>query len=343
MSLSESNRAGVIAGGNWIVDRVKMVDSWPPQDSLANIRSESQANGGSPYNVLKNLSKLKATFPLEGIGLIGEDASGELILADCLRHGIDTKRLRRMSGGLTSYTDVMTVQDTGRRTFFHQRGTNAFLAPEHFDFTKTRAKFFHLGYILLLDGLDKIENGVPLARNVLRQARVAGLRTSLDCVSENTDRFKVVVLPVLPEVDILFANDFEAEKLTGIPLRKNGLIQKASVENAARELLAQGVRQWVILHFPEAAYAVTSGDSGYWQPSFEIPAGEVKGVAGAGDAFASGILYALHFGWNMRDSLRLAVSAAASSLLEPTCSDGILGAMECMRLDERWKFRLPLL
>jgi sugar/nucleoside kinase (ribokinase family) len=28
-------------------------------------------------------------------------------------------------------------------------------------------------------------------------------------------RFPAVVAPVLPEIDILFANDFEAEQLTG--------------------------------------------------------------------------------------------------------------------------------
>ena len=89
MTGASEPREGVIAGGNWIVDRVKFIDAWPPEDSLANIQSELSGNGGAPYNVLKNLKRLGAGFPLEAVGLVGEDADGDTILEDCRRHGID--------------------------------------------------------------------------------------------------------------------------------------------------------------------------------------------------------------------------------------------------------------
>lgn len=339
MSAEGPDRSGVISGGNWIVDHVKIIDSWPPEDSLVNIRGESQGNGGAAYNVLKNLSKLGAEFPLEAIGLIGEDSNGELIVDDCRRHRIDTSQLRRTARAATSYTDVMTVQLTGRRTFFHQRGANAYLNPGHFDFSKTRCRFFHLGYMLLLDELDRLEDGCPRASEVLRRAGEAGLQTSIDCVSENSDRFAMVVHPVLPYVDILFVNDMEAEKLTGIPLRSGGVVQSARVEQAALALIAQGVRRWVVLHFPEAVYAVDPRGAGHWQASLQVPPGAIKGLAGAGDALASGVLYARHSGRSIEDSLRLGVCAAASSLSDPTCSGGVLTAAECMRLEEEWGFR----
>ena len=113
------NRSGIIAGGNWIVDHVKLIDTWPPQDALASILSQSAGNGGSAYNLLKNIAKLGATFPLEAVGLVGDDADGRAILADCAAHGIATGQLRATAEVATSYTDVMTVRDTGRRTFFH--------------------------------------------------------------------------------------------------------------------------------------------------------------------------------------------------------------------------------
>jgi len=334
-------RSGVIAGGNWIVDHVKVIDVWPPEDSLAAILAESHGNGGSPYNVLINLSKLGADFPLEAVGLIGEDVNGERILDDCRRHGIDTGLLRRTARAATSYTDVMTVQATGRRTFFHQKGANAHLGPEHFDFSATRCRYFHLGYLLLLDGLDRPENGRPRACDVFRRATAAGLITSLDCVSANSDQFRKVVSPVLPEVDLLFANDLEAEKLTGIRLRHDGVIQAESVERAALQLVGQGVRQWVVVHFPEAAYAVNARGKGHWQPSLRVPPGAIKGLAGAGDAFASGVLHAQHLGRSIEESLRLGVCVAASSLSEPTCSGGVLPAAECLRLEGRWGFQAP--
>src|SRR5215212_6622960 len=156
MNASESggSRSGVIAGGNWIVDHVKMIDRWPPQDALANIISQESSNGGSPYNVLKNLARLGATFPLEAVGRIGDDEAGRFIRGDCARHRIDATRLLNSSRAPTSYTDVMTESGTGRRTFFHCRGANADLAASDFDFTHTNARIFHLGYLLLLDALD---------------------------------------------------------------------------------------------------------------------------------------------------------------------------------------------
>ena len=68
-----SQRVGILAGGNWIVDHTKIIDGYPPQDTLASILSQSLSNGGGPYNVLIDLAHLKAAFPLEAIGLVGDD------------------------------------------------------------------------------------------------------------------------------------------------------------------------------------------------------------------------------------------------------------------------------
>ena len=59
--------SGVLAGGNWIIDQVKMVDVYPQPESLGNILSQSQGTGGAPYNVLIDLAKAGAPFPLFGL------------------------------------------------------------------------------------------------------------------------------------------------------------------------------------------------------------------------------------------------------------------------------------
>ena len=334
-------RIGILAGGNWIIDHVKVLDGWPQQDALANILSESWGNGGSPYNILKDLSRLGASFPLAGIGLVGDDADGQRIFADCRTHGIDTAQLRSTPLAPTSYSDVMTDRTTGRRTFFHQRGANALLAPAHFDFSTTSAKIFHLGYLLLLDGLDALDHGIPKAREVLQRARTAGLLTSLDCVSEASDRFHAVAKPVLPEADVLFVNDYETEQLTGLALGRGHAINRITVEQAARALLALGVRRHVIIHFPEGACAASSDGTVVWQPSVRVPAALIAGAAGAGDAFASGCLLALHDDQPLAAALELGVCAAATSLLHPTCSESMLPAAEALSFGRRHGFHPP--
>ena len=332
-------RSGIIAGGNWIVDHVKLIDTWPPQDALASILSQSWGNGGSPYNLLKNLARLGATFPREAIGLVGDDASGRIIQDDCRAHGIDSTQLRVTPAAPTSYTDVMTEASTRRRTFFHQRGANALLGPEHFDFGSTQAKLFHLGYLLLLDALDAPgADGRPKAAEVFRRARAAGLRTSADCVSEHGERFTSVVAPLLPELDLLFANDFEAEKITGMDLGRGANLDRTAVEKAAAELLQRGVREWVIIHFPEGVCACSAGGERVWQASVKFPAAEIAGTAGAGDALATGVLYGWHERWPMQRALELGVCTAAASLRHPTCSDAIGTMTECLQLGARFGF-----
>ena len=97
------------------MDQVKTVDVFPQRETLANILSQSQGGGGSPYNLVVNLAKLGAKFPLEGVGLVGKDALGEYILADLKRHKIDARNIKVTPRAPTSYTDVMTEVDTGRR------------------------------------------------------------------------------------------------------------------------------------------------------------------------------------------------------------------------------------
>lgn len=331
-------RNGIIAGGNWIVDHIKVIDRWPTQDALASIIREDKSGGGSPYNILKDLARLGSSIPLAAVGVVGDDEDGRAIIRDCQAHGIDTAQLRVIPAAATSYTDVMTVEGDGRRTFFHQRGANASLGPEHFDFGSCQAKILHLGYLLLLDRLDELDKGRPRACEVLTRAREAGILTSLDCVSEDGDRFQTIVGPALPYVDVFFANDFEAEKLTGIPLRSGGRIDAQAVALAARNLLNRGVQAWVIIHFPEAVYALSRSARDVWQASLNMPPDSIVGAAGAGDALAAGVLLGLHEDRPMAECLRLGVCAAAASLTHASCSEGVGSVDECLELAKRYGY-----
>jgi sugar/nucleoside kinase (ribokinase family) len=322
--------SGILAGGNWIRDHVKTVNAWPEQDGLAEILDQFEGNGGGPYNVLMDLARLGAPFPLGGIGLLGDDADGRRILADCRSAGIDPSRLRIEAGVATSYTDVISVRGSGRRTFFHQRGANARLGPAHFDFTAAPARLFYLGYLLLLDGLDAAgPDGNPAALDVLRRARGAGLVTALDCVSAAPGRYGLV-RTVLPEVDIMFANDYEAENLCHLSIGRGAALDRGRAAEAAGALLAAGVRTWVIIHFPEGCCARSPAGETLWQPAVRVPAEQIGGAAGAGDALAAGVLYGLHEGWPMARALEAGVCAAAASLRHPTCSEGVGTLAECL-------------
>ena len=75
-----------------------------------------------------------------------------------------------------------------------------------------------------------------------------------------------------------------------------------------------------------------------WQASVKMPASEIAGTAGAGDALATGVLYGWHEGWPMQRALELGVCTAAASLRHPTCSDAIGRMAECLALGARFGF-----
>ena len=335
-----NTRSGILAGGNWIIDHVKIIDTWPTQDTLVNILASTHGTGGSPYNILIDLAKLGAPFPLAAVGLVGQDADGQIILDDCARYKIDASALQPTDQAPTSYTDVMTVQANGRRTFFHARGANALLDSPHFDFSKTSARLFHLGYLLLLDKLDSPHPQYgTVAAEVLARAQAAGLKTSVDLVSEDSDRFARVVLPVLKHVDLCIMNEFEAGRVTGQHIRTDSGLDRNALRTAMQQLLAAGVREHVIVHFPEGGAALGHDGQLHEHPSVKIPDTYIKGAAGAGDAFTAGLLLAWHEHLPVREWLRYGVCAAAANLADETCTGGMLPLARVLEIGARHGFR----
>lgn len=333
-----NKRKGIIAAGNWIVDHIKVVDIYPKEQSLANIGKEYVNNGGSPFNVLKNLSRLGVKFPLRGFGLIGKDIDGEWILHECSKYKIDTSGIRMISNAHTSYTDVMSVASTGSRTFFHHRGANAFFDIKNININSSNEMIFHLGYLLLLDKLDKIDSkGVTNATKILKSAKRIGLITSVDLVSEDSNRFKEIIFPALPYIDFLFLNEFEAERATGINLSGN-FPGRSSLRKAAKILLKNGVNSWVLIHFSLGVFGMNKHGDEIIQGAVKLSNNEIKGTVGAGDAFAAGTLLGIHQNWKMNESIKLGVCTAAASLQDISCSDGVKNINECLAFGEKYSF-----
>jgi sugar/nucleoside kinase (ribokinase family) len=344
MKTKNSNRRGILAGGNWIVDQVKIIDVYPQREQLANIRSQSQGTGGSPYNVLIDLAKLGADFPLYGAGFVGKDDFGRYILEDCAQNDIDTKFLRVNASAPTSYTDVMTEKEGGRRTFFHNRGANALWDGSELDFKKIKAQIFHLGYLLLLDAMDAPDGkfGTKAAR-LLAEAQTAGMKTSVDVVSEDSDRFAKIVNPALKHVDYCILNEIEAGKTTGFKIRHpDGMLDTVALRHAAGALLQGGVREVVVIHFPEGGFARTRRGDDVWQSSLNLPGKFIQGTAGAGDAFCAGVLLGLHEGWELSRCLLTGACVAAASLSDPTCTGGVKTLSASMSLAKKFGVRKAL-
>ena len=329
---------GIAIAGNLIVDFVKEIDTYPSEGMLSNISNVQMSVGGCVTNTAIDLAKIDGTLHVEALGMVGDDGNGQYVTEMLKSHGIDTSGVKVNKDTVTSFTDVMTVSGTKARTFFHARGANAVYSFEDIDFDSIQSRFFHIGYALLLDGFDAPdpEYGTVMAK-ALAYARQKGLKTSMDVVSEDSDRFAAIVTPSLKYCDNLVINEVEASLICRTPVRRDGVLDKDALRTVCGKLLDAGVGERVVIHAPEAACALDRGGSFVVASSLRLPAGYIKGTVGAGDAFCAGVLYSIYRDYSIEDALAFGAGAAACSLSELNATDGMKNVKEICSLIEQYR------
>lgn len=327
-------RKGICCAGNMIVDITYPIETWPKQNELTHITEGIQSStGGSVCNTITDLARLDPELPLVASGFAGHDAEGDFILREMEKYpNIDLGMVRR--DGRTSFTAVMSNNKTKERTFFQHAGANAYYGEEHIDWERLNVSIFHIGYILLLPALDAPDDeyGTKMAR-LLHRAQEAGMKTSIDVVSEAGERFARLVTPALRYADYCVINELEAQQTTGVLLREeDGKLHPENMEAALRRLKELGVSTWAVIHCPELGCGLDESGVYHEVPSLRLPEGWIRGTVGAGDAFCAGILYAAEKRLPMEQALKLAACTAAASLHEVSASDGVRSAEEVLRL-----------
>ncbi len=329
---------GIAIAGNMILDRIKMIDVFPEEGMLCNIKSQSTSLGGCVCNTGIDIAMLSGDdIKLYALGRVGEDEDGKHILDVLQKNNIDTDGIIICDTD-TSYTDVMTIVDSGRRTFFHCRGANDEFCVDDIDYDKLNCDILHVGYALLLDKFDKKNNdyGTELAKS-LYMAQQRGIKTSIDVVSEQSDRFKEIVTSSIKYCDYITINEIEAENVSDISLRdKDKNIIESNLKKACNFFMENGVKQ-VCIHFPEGCAAMK--DNEYRQiPSLNLPDNYIRGSVGAGDAFCAGILYAAYKGFSLQKSIMLGVCSASCSLSQADSISGMSDYKSAIDLFEKYGY-----
>jgi sugar/nucleoside kinase (ribokinase family) len=302
-------RSGIAIAGSVIVDKINEIGAYPQSGELTQITAIQRSVGGCVPNVALDLKKIRSDLTIRAIGKVGQDEEGAYV-KDILAGGnVDVSGIAVSQTMKTSFTDVMSVTG-GQRTFFAYAGACADFGAEDIDFDALDSKMLHLGYFLLL---DKIDRGDGL--KILQKASKLGIKTSIDLVSENSNRYALVA-PCLPYTDYLIINEIEAGKLTGMePLDEN-------LEAIARKLRQMGVREKVIIHKPDRSVCLS--DAGFsCLGSYILPDGYIKGTTGAGDAFCAGALIGIYEGWEDQSIMEFASGCAVMALGSADATSGL--------------------
>ena len=332
----------ICVAGNIIVDMLYPISVYPKRGELTTIWNNiSRSSGGAVCNVAMDLAILAPDMEISALGIVGEDPEGEFAIANMGAVGVDVSRIK--TAGKTSFTAVMADQSTNERTFFQFRGANADLCEEDFNLDNLDCELLHVGYILLLDKLDEPdeEYGTKMAR-LLAHAKEKGIRTSIDVVTESSERFRQLVPPALRYTDFCIINELETQESTGIRLRdENGRLLLENMRAALSKLHELGVSKWAVIHAPEGGFGMDEDGTYAECGRLNYPDGWIKGTVGAGDAFCAGVLYAAAKGMSIGDAIKMGNCSAVASLSRPGATEGMMPAEKAFELGTQMGF-LPI-
>ncbi|HLE14831.1 MAG TPA: sugar kinase [Anaerolineales bacterium] len=284
--------------------------SVPDPGRLVLVDEMQLLTGGCAVNSASALALLG--IPVEAIGKVGEDPLGDFVIHAMQARGIGTRGVQRDRQNGTSGTMVLVDPD-GERRFVHYIGANACLTLADVDLEQiSSASILHVAGSLVLPGID----GEPTAR-LLREARKAGVITSLDTVWDATGRWMQLLAPCLPHLDYFLPSLPEAQAITG----------RQDPAGAAQALLDGGVRTVAIKMGAEGCLVATQQGELYRLPAFQV---DVVDATGAGDAFAAGFIAGVWHGWPLEKTARFASAVGALCVTGLGASGGVRSLPETL-------------
>lgn len=332
-------RKGIAIAGTIAVDYIKLIDEYPDIGMLGNIISSSRSVGGCVTNTLCDLARIDPTIPLYAYGGIGDDDNGYYVLQVLQKHNINTDGIVKFIGEMTAFTDAMILNSTGERTFFTAKGANKLYSYNDLDFDSLSVDIFHIGYAFLMDPFDKEdeEYGTVMAR-ALARVQSMGIRTSMDLVSVDHERYSDVVMPSLPYCNYFIVNEIEAGKTVNLsPYSADGSVDDNKIRRICEKIIEAGVKDMVVIHAPQGGWAMTKTGDFIFVPALKLPPSYIKGSVGAGDAFCAGILYGIYNELPVKESLELACMTAACNLSEPDSISGMKNIEEIKKIYSKFR------
>jgi sugar/nucleoside kinase (ribokinase family) len=255
-------------------------------EKLSQLKYEKICSGGSVSNSIATIAGLGLSAAL--IGKVGADDHGNIFTKELEKISVDFHCKNKSEAGSTARSFVLVSPD-GHRTMCTFLGKASEIASE------IDEKIIADSEILYLEGYlwDKeetifaLKNAINLAKK--NQTKIAFTLSDSFCVTRHHQEF----LNLLPDLDILFSNEFEIKALLQIDEIDFDAISKIAKEN---NLIL------VVTRSENGALIFASGKY------YEIPTHKIAlavDTTGAGDCFAAGFLYGLVNNYSLEKSAEI--------------------------------------
>lgn len=259
--------------------------------TVEDIEQQVGGNGGSTSYTLAKLG-----IPVSFVTLVGNDETADAVIGRLTAAGVDMSCVQRTNAP-TSIA-ISLIRGNGQRALLYRLGAASEpFSPFGFP---PEADHFHISAIYRMRDLRS------RAPELLKSAREAGLRTSLDTQWDTEGEWMRILAPSLPFTDYTLMNEDEARMLTG----------HANPAEAAAVLRGLGATNIVIKR----------GAAGCWVNGDSLPghAVQVLDTTGAGDCFTGGFIAALQRGLPISEAARVANAVGALSVTKVGATAGVL-------------------
>jgi len=256
-------------------------------DGEAVVKDVESFPGGSAANTIYGLGKLGVRTGF--VGIVGEDAEGQLLLRDFKRVNVDTSQIwtkrRGKTGSVIGFADI-----EGRRSLYVLPGANSELAMKHLSEKYiNRAGMLHVSSFaddsqlnLLLEFISGLDDSTKFSFAPGELYAAKGLNT---------------LAPILRRTYVLFINYNEMKRLTGKEITDGG---KACLELGCHIVVVTLGRGVSLEPTDEARHRIASAvcfvsgtEDSYIIEPVRVETVSEPETTGAGDAFATGFLYGL--------------------------------------------------
>ncbi len=265
---------GIARGAMDMIDETQMVAIQQAQQHL----ERHIAPGGSVCNTMRAMALLEAKTGFAG--KIGDDETGNFYENALQAAGVTPHFVK--TTGISGCSTILISPDG-------ERSMATFLGPAptltSADITEELLAAYELIYI---EGYLLVNE--ELVENTIHKAKKLGLKVALDLSNFNiVNAFRPLLERIVPQLDILFSNESEAEAFTGLPAREAVL------------KLAQQVGIALVTIGKEGALASTG------EKIIAVPAEGDKPLdtTGAGDHFAAGFLYGISVNAGLEKAARI--------------------------------------
>ena len=249
------------------------------------------------------------TFARQGhnvayLGLIGHDVPGRTVRETLEKEGVKMELMEERKDNNTAYSVILSMPDVGR-TILEKLGACHQMTEADIPFDKIDTDWFYLG--------PMSGDSHKSFKSVVEFATEKGIKISVNPGRTQLNEGIETLKSLLDHFDVLFVNQEEAARLTGLDYKQ---------EKEIFRKLDDMVKGFVVMTKGPDGVTVSDGQNLF---SAGIPESDLVDRTGAGDAFGSAFTSALIEKENDIDyAIQLGTANATAVLQEMGATNGLL-------------------